>query len=261
MSDSSPNLALPYIMAAQAQKHVTHNEAIRSLDAIVQLAVLDRDLASPPPSPADGARYIVPASPTGAWSGSAGKIAAWQDGAWAFYAAQPGWLAWVIDESVLVRWTGGAWASASVASTNPVAMVGVNATADTTNRLAVASAASLFNHSGNGHQLKVNKAASADTASQLFQTAFSGRAEIGLTGDDNFHFKVSTNGTTWSEPLVLTAATGTPRLPSFAKAALPAAASAGAGAIVHVTDEAGGAVLAFSDGAAWRRVTDRAAVS
>lgn len=53
---SSPHLALPYLEAAQAQKHVTHNEALRALDAVVMLAVLDRDLASPPGSPSDGDR-------------------------------------------------------------------------------------------------------------------------------------------------------------------------------------------------------------
>jgi len=76
--DNTPNLQLPYLIAAQAQKHVTHNEALRTLDAIVQLLVLDKDLATPPGSPADGNRYIVAASPTGAWTGQAGKIAAWQ---------------------------------------------------------------------------------------------------------------------------------------------------------------------------------------
>ena len=81
--DDTPNLGLPYIMAAQSQKHVTHNEAIRALDAVVQLAVLDRDLATPPGSPAEGDRYIVAASPTGDWDGQAGNIAAFQDGAWA----------------------------------------------------------------------------------------------------------------------------------------------------------------------------------
>ena len=48
MSDISPHLLLPYIQAAQAQKHVTHNEAMRLLDAVVQLSVLDRDLTAPP---------------------------------------------------------------------------------------------------------------------------------------------------------------------------------------------------------------------
>ena len=63
--DATSNLSLPFIMAAQAQKHVTHNEALRALDAVVQLMVLDKDLNSPPGSPAEGARYIVAASPTG----------------------------------------------------------------------------------------------------------------------------------------------------------------------------------------------------
>jgi hypothetical protein len=98
-------------MAAQSQKHVTHNEAIRALDAILQLAVLDRDLTVPPGSPADGARYIVGSSPTGAWSGQAGNVAAYQDGAWMFYAPVEGWIAWVGDEDVAVVWDGAAWSA------------------------------------------------------------------------------------------------------------------------------------------------------
>lgn len=108
MADS-PNLNLPYILPAQAQKHVTHNEAIRALDALVQLSVLDRDLAAPPSSPAEGARYIVTASPTGPWSAHAGKIAAFQDGAWMFYVPRAGWLAWVADESAALVFNGSAW--------------------------------------------------------------------------------------------------------------------------------------------------------
>ena len=261
MSDTTPNLILPYIMPAQAQKHVTHNEAIRALDCIVQLTVVTRGAASPPGSPADGTRHIVAAGATGIWAGRTGQIAAFQDGAWIFYAPREGWRAWIADEGVLAAWNDTAWVAAAVPSVNPAPLVGVNATADATNRLSVSSAASLFNHSGSSHQLKVNKASGTDTASQLFQTGFSGRAEIGLTGDDDLHVKVSANGTAWREALVLTGATGTPRVPSIAKAALPNAAAAGAGALLHVPDESGGAVLAFSDATNWRRVTDRAIVS
>jgi hypothetical protein len=50
------------------------------------------------------------------------------------------------------------------------------------------------------------------------------------------------------------------RLQSVAKADLPDPADWTAGQI-YVTDEAGGAVPAFSDGTNWRRVTDRAVVS
>jgi uncharacterized protein DUF2793/endosialidase-like protein len=111
--DTTPNLSLPFIAAAQAQKHVTHNEALRALDAVVQLMVLDKDLAAPPGSPTDGARYIVAASPTGAWAGQPDRIAAWQDGAWAFYVPHEGWLAWVADEDALYAWSGTAWTSAA----------------------------------------------------------------------------------------------------------------------------------------------------
>lgn len=69
------NVRLPYLAAAQAQKHVTHYENLHALDAVVQLAFADRDLAGPPPAPADGARYIVAAGAMGAWSGQPGRIA------------------------------------------------------------------------------------------------------------------------------------------------------------------------------------------
>lgn len=214
--DHTPNLLLPYIMAAQAQKHVTHNEAIRALDAIVQIGVLDRDGSAPPATPAEGDRYIVGAGPTGAWSGQAGRIAAWQDGAWAFHTPREGWLAWIADENGLVVWDGTSWAtvtSGGAASVNPTPLVGVNATADTTNRLSVSSPASLFNHSGAGHQQKINKASASDTASWLLQTGFSGRAEVGLTGDDNLHVKVSADGSTWKEALIIDRTTGAVAFP------------------------------------------------
>ena len=214
----SPNLKLPYILAAQAQKHVTHNEAIRMLDALVQLAVMDKDLATPPGSPADGARYIVAASPTGAWSGQAGRIAAFQDGAWEFLVPREGWLAWVSDENLVYAHDGSAWVpyaggGGGGGSVNPTPLVGVNATADTTNRLSVASPSVLFNHEGAGHQLKINKAAAANTASLLFQDAFSGRAEIGLTGDDDLHYKVSADGSAWKDALIINRSTGVVSMP------------------------------------------------
>ena len=68
MSDTSTHLGLPYLLAAQAQKHVTHNEALRLLDAMVQLSVLDRTRTTPPASPVDGdqtvaCRVMKPAAP------------------------------------------------------------------------------------------------------------------------------------------------------------------------------------------------------
>ena len=75
-----------------------------------------------------------------------------------------------------------------------------------------------------------------------------------ITSDGNFGI-----GTT--APTTPLHVTGPVRVGQYAKAALPSAATSGAGAMLYVTDEVGGAVLAFSDGANWRRVTDRAIVS
>lgn len=75
------------------------------------------------------------------------------------------------------------------------------------------SDATLLNHDGGGHQLKINKASASDTASLLYQDAFSGRAELGLSGDDDFHFKVSADGSTWKEAIVIDRASGEVTLP------------------------------------------------
>jgi len=272
---TSTHLKLPFILPGQAQKHITHNEAIAALDRLIQLAVLDRDLAAPPANPTPGARYIVSAAPTGAWTGKTGQIAAWDGAAWSFHAPEPGWLAFVLDENGLLVWSGSAWLL-TLGLDGQAPMLGLNATPDGTNRLAVASEAVLFTHEADSMQVKVNKRSFINTASLLFQTASSGRAELGTTGDDKLHLKVSADGSTWAEGLVIDQATGNVgigtaspaakldvdgpvRVKSHTVAGLPAATAAGQ--IAFVSDEAGGATLAFADGTDWRRVADRAVVS
>jgi Protein of unknown function (DUF2793) len=209
MSDTTPRSALPLLAAAQSQKHVTHNEALLKADALLCCNILDRDLSAPPSSPSDGDTYLIKATATDAWAGQDGNLAYAVDGGWRFYAPFQGLVAYIADETRLVVYSGGAWLDyASVLALQNVPELGVNATADATNKLTVASAAVLFNNIGNGVQLKLNKNASADTASLLYQKAFSGRAEIGLTGDDNFHFKVSPDGSTFYEALILNRNTG-----------------------------------------------------
>lgn len=216
---NTPNLKMPWLLAAQAQKHVTHNDALRALDAVVQLSALDRDLTAPPGSPQDGDRYIVAASATGSWAGKDGQIAAFQDNAWMFHAPLEGWLCWVADEDLLLVFDGTGWSPVSGGgSVNPAPLVGVNTTADNSNRLSVKSDAVLFSHDditpGSGDiRHKLNKDMDTGTASVLFQTGFSGRAEMGLTGDDDFHFKVSADGTTWNEALTLDRTTARPVFP------------------------------------------------
>src|SRR5215204_949926 len=131
----TPSLSLPLLAAEQAQKHVTHNEALGLLDAIVQLSVKDRDLASPPGSPADGDRYIVAAGATGAWAGEDGSVAVRQDGAWSFCAPREGWRAWVEDEDAFLAFDGSDWVDVgtALAALQNLTLLGVGTTADATN--------------------------------------------------------------------------------------------------------------------------------
>lgn len=213
---TTPNLDLPYILPSQAQKHVTHNEAIRRLDAVVQIAIRSRELAVPPAAPDDGARYIIAAPASGAWTGHEGDIAAFQDGAWAFLAPRDGWLAWIENEgALLVRHDSGWIAPVAL---NPAPRLGVNAVAAGPNRVAVKSDAVLFSHddmtpgSGDIRQV-INKAAPSATASLVYQSNWSARAETGLAGDDDYRIKVSPDGATWIEALVVARGNGAVSVP------------------------------------------------
>jgi hypothetical protein len=207
--ENTPNLKLPYILPSQAQKHVTHNEALQVLDAVVQLSVLDRNLTAPPANPAEGARYIVSPVATGGWAGQDGKIACFLDGAWDFHAPAEGWLAWVADEDTLLAWNGSAWIAASSnveqLSNGTVKKLGVNTAADTTNRVAVKTESVLLSHddvTGTGHmRVTLNKAAAAKDAGFVFQTNWSTRALFGTLGDNSFSVKVSPDGSNFSTGL------------------------------------------------------------
>ena len=85
-----PISRLPFLAAGQAQKHVTINEALRCLDAVVQLAVESRTLAAPPAAPGEGQRFIVAGAGLDAWAGQGGRIAVFEDGAWRFIVAARG---------------------------------------------------------------------------------------------------------------------------------------------------------------------------
>ncbi|MDH2326893.1 DUF2793 domain-containing protein [Cereibacter sp. SYSU M97828] len=202
MSSLSPALSLPFLEPAQAQKHVTHNEALRLLDVLVQPVVKDRTLRTPPAAPSEGDRHIVAAGATGDWAGRDGRIAVRVEQHWEFIAPQPGWKAHLLAEGANATWTGTVWATPAEQDLR-AQRLGVSATPDDVNRLAVAAPATLLNHAGAGHQLKVNKAAAADTASLLFQNGHSGRAEMGIVGGDNFTVKVSADGNSFATAMTI----------------------------------------------------------
>jgi len=205
MPDNSAILALPYIQPSQAQKHVTHNEALARLDVLVQLVVRGFDATTPPIDPDQGETHALGSGPTGAWAGQDNMLATWRDGVWHFIAPLTGWRAGAGVE-LRIR-DGGSWVPV-LGQTDNLDGVGINATHDATNRLSLSSDATLLNHEGAGHQLKLNKASEGDTASLLFQSGFTGHAEMGLNGGNDFSLKVSDDGSGWTQALHISGADG-----------------------------------------------------
>ncbi len=109
--DVTPRLGLPYVVAAQAQKHIPLNESLARLDALVQLAVESRTVVAQPVSPIGGGVWILPAGATGAaWAGrAAGTLMRFEAGAWEALTSAEGVLAWVTDENQMVVFDGAAW--------------------------------------------------------------------------------------------------------------------------------------------------------
>lgn len=210
MTDTTPNLKLPYILPSQAMKHVTHNEALQILDAAANSVVV-ATLATPPSSPGEGDLFLVDAPASGGWTGKDGRLAFYIDGAWLYIAPKMGWRAWFAEDGRTRIFDGGTWIDPLSAPI--VERLGISATPDATNRLAIASDATLFTHAGASHRMKLNKQASADTASLLFQSNWSGRAEIGLLGNDVMAFKASSDGASWVTGLTM-GGDGIVRLPA-----------------------------------------------
>ena len=102
MAELSHRYALPFIAAGQAQKEVTHNEAVERIDALLHLSVLSMSLDVPPVGPVVGSAWIVGSAPTGEWAGHAADIASYGEG---------GCLAWVADLGVFAVRTDAGWLS------------------------------------------------------------------------------------------------------------------------------------------------------
>ncbi len=125
MSDTTTNLLLPYILAVQARKHVTHNESLKLLGGLVQLSVLDRGLTARPGNPADGDRYIVGSGATGDWAGWNMNLALWTDGAWLPLPPRMGEV-----EAALLLYNGGGRVGTMPAALQGLSLLGLSTTID-----------------------------------------------------------------------------------------------------------------------------------
>ncbi|OYY62911.1 DUF2793 domain-containing protein [Sphingomonas sp. 28-62-11] len=110
MSDTqTARFALPMLQPGQAQKELYHNEALVLLDLAVQPVVVEIGLNVPPTAPSPGQSWIVGASPTGAWSGTATHLAGWTGGGWRFVAPSDGMTVWSLADALQARFAAGVW--------------------------------------------------------------------------------------------------------------------------------------------------------
>lgn len=214
---NTTNLGLPLMAAAQSQKHITHNDAILSLDVVVQLSVKSTTLTAPPGSPADGDRYLIGSGATGAWASKDLNITYYTSGAWVFLTPRNGWMCWDEPNSVMLVWTGSSWqnlmtAGGTVTTTTlnnntlpgKLTLLGIGgATPDATNKLSVNSPGVLLNHGGSDVSMTLNKNASANDAAVTMQDGFSTRVRMGLLGSDDLTLKVSPDGSTFYTSMVI----------------------------------------------------------
>ncbi|WP_420432967.1 DUF2793 domain-containing protein [Hyphobacterium sp.] len=210
-TQSTPRLGLDYVLAAQAQKHVTVNESLRRLDALVQTTVISRSTDAQPGSPADGDAYILTAQAAGAeWElMAADGLTIYRDAEWSEITPRSGWRVWVEDEQVLMVFAEGDWVrfTDSIDELQDLQSLGLGTSADAANPFSAKLNGALWTaltsgEGGNGDlRCSLNKEAAGKVLSLIFQSAYSGRAEMGLLGDDDFCLKLSSDGSAWQEVL------------------------------------------------------------
>lgn len=114
MSEATARHTLPLIQPGQAQKEVSHNEALALLDLLAHPAVAAVGVVTPPADPEPGQCWVVGANPSGAWSGHAHALAGWTGGGWRFAAPTPGLTVWAGGDAGFARWDGAAWVAGTL---------------------------------------------------------------------------------------------------------------------------------------------------
>ena len=114
MSETS-HLGLPLVQPAQAQKHVTVNEALSKLDGLTQLVLASATVTVPPLSATNGDAFGVPSGATGDWATHVGQVAVWSNGGWVYASPSAGWRGFIIDEGLTALHNGLDWARSALA--------------------------------------------------------------------------------------------------------------------------------------------------
>lgn len=209
--DLSPRLDLPLLAAGQLQKHITVNEALTRLDTLAQAAARSRT-ASPPASPVEGDVYIAADD----WPFPAGTLVRFDGPGWVALDPPEGLRVWVRDEGRLWLRQDGGWVELGrrLGEVQDLTRLGLAATADAANPFIARLNSALWmarglDEGGTGDlRLVFNKSGPDRVLSLLFQSAWGGRAELGLIGDEAFSLKISADGGDWREALRVLPETG-----------------------------------------------------
>lgn len=110
MSSETTRLQMSLLQPAQAQKHVTVNEALMRLDAAVNMVLESISTSTPPAAVLDGQCWGVPAAAEGAWAGRAGQVAIGTNGGWVFLPPARGMRAFIADRGLEAIHDGVSWA-------------------------------------------------------------------------------------------------------------------------------------------------------
>jgi hypothetical protein len=137
--ETTPRLGLPNLIAGQAQKEITHNEALQILDSVVAAAVEEPARVNPPTAAVVGTAYIVGEQATGDWSGHDRKIAAFTPGGWRLIPPVEGLSVFVKSTGATARYQNGAWQNVLGAKQPAIADIAGGATVDSEARAAIAS--------------------------------------------------------------------------------------------------------------------------
>ncbi|WP_420861998.1 DUF2793 domain-containing protein [Algirhabdus cladophorae] len=223
MSERSISLSLPFIQPAQAQKHITHNEAISTLDTLVQLTVISATSTNAPTDAELGDSYIIPAAANGDWADHADDVATKVEGGWRFATPNLGWQGYVQDQAIVMLFTDQGWGPA-LGALNNLPELGIGTTADATNPFSAKLNRALWTateaaNGGTGDVVQaLNKETSSDDAGFTFQTGYATHAVFGSFGSDTVRLATTTDGTTFKDAFEVDAPSGVlvqPNLPRF----------------------------------------------
>ena len=214
MPEISSILQLPIIVPSQAQKHVTHNDALQILDALVQLTAISFSKSAPPSGVQEAAIYIIVEAATGVWAGHDYDIAIYRSHTWHFYTPRAGWCAYIPTENMQIVYTGKNWTGAGPTILQNLTLLGVNAEATAAVPLQVRAnmalwSAKLKSDDGTGNMVHVleREGATSDLGS-LFKTDGICTALLGQFGSDCFRVSVSLDGKAFLDDLSVNTSTG-----------------------------------------------------